>query len=389
MAQDMYPNVGAGIIANLASFIIGWLARVAFDRYGSAARHQQRKRRRRQFNLPAIQTWLIDYYIRNHQDDKLYVAEFGEYALKIPFLVRPTWYGTQRDQESVIFVTDALERPSVKLNHRFIKRRADLERSLWPGPLFHLVNIHEPAGGLRLEAGVCNYYEYVSVAGPLEEETINAISAKQPKTPLRDTFAPSLPVLAQCPMHAHAIGVHAVVALNTDDGYKVLIQHRSSSMFGYEETYAVAPSFLHQPLHLKPSVEVALLHGFLREFYEELYDQEELARVSTHLSPTWFYSQDPLSTLLAMRADGAFRLEFLGFGFDPLYGDVNVALLALVDDRTFLAREHNKMKHNWEASEISVRDFKKTDMIDLLRDRRLHPGSAFALSEAAKRLKIT
>jgi hypothetical protein len=258
-------------------------------------------------------------------------------------------------------------------------------QNLWNAPLFHLVKIHELDDNLNLELGICDYFQYVSACGPIEQETIKATQFEKASTPLRNRFAPNLDKLAQCPMGAHGIGVHSVVAFRNNTSYEILLQRRTHDTFGYGGVIAVVPSFLYQPLQ-NPSEEVSLFHNFLREFYEELYNKEEVVKNSTHVSFDWFYDDKPIARLLDLYKSGVFTLEFTGFGFDALFGDVNIALLACIEETESIEREYRQFRSNWEAKGIDRLDYQLPLLAEYLKDRRLHPGSAFALSKAVERL---
>lgn len=189
-------------------------------------------------------------------------------------------------------------------------------------------------------------------------------------------------------MEAQVVGVATAVVFRHDGKLKILIQERSDETAVASGTYAVVPSFVFNPENLRNVPLDIFLHTFLLEFYEELYDKEELVRKSKHLEPTWFYSDEPINTLIQLNKSGELQFEVLGFGFDGLTGEFNVAALALVENDEFVDCEMRRMKRNWEIQDYYLLDLDSDKLRNLLFSNKLYVTNKFCLSLVFDRFSV-
>lgn len=146
----------------------------------------------------------------------------------------------------------------------------------------------------------------------------------------------------------------------------------------------VIPTFAIEPLRDENLDTDILYFNFYKEFYEELYDKEELVKDNRRLSENWFFQEEPIKTLISLREKGEFKLHVIGFGIDALTGELNISILALIDNTDFFNNELGRMKYNWEVNGVSQLDFRSSDLDELFQSGLLQPSSAFCITNVQK-----
>ena len=101
----------------------------------------------------------------------------------------------------------------------------------------------------------------------------------------------------------------------------------------------------------------------------------------------WFYEQPAVKRLLALLENGKMKITPLGFGFDAISGEPNVAFLVMIDDEKFWEEEKKEIVFNWEVESIVEIDLKDERLENMLKESDCHNGSLFAISEAIEYLK--
>ncbi|MBK6932341.1 MAG: hypothetical protein IPH12_16375 [Saprospirales bacterium] len=220
-------------------------------------------------------------------------------------------------------------RSDIRIDKKFINKRKSLGHDLWDAPLFALVEIQEAEKKVELKIGLCTYFQYVSSCEKIGEESINN------KRKLRDKFLPDIETVSKCPLNAHGIGVAFVIAVKEGDTYRILLQKRGMSTVNHLGTIASVPTFAFQPIKEDYENEINIEYQFLREYYEELHDREDLIKRNKNLAYNWFYNHNPIKRIRDLMAKELFEIVPLGFGFDALNGEAILAYLAIIDDEDF------------------------------------------------------
>ena len=111
---------------------------------------------------------------------------------------------------------------------------------------------------------------------------------------------------------------------------------------------------------------------------------EELTGRTKHYAFDWFYELDEIRQLKDQVSRGELRLRVLGFGFDLINCEPNLALLATIENQAFSETLRRRVKGNWEVKQISSLGLDDPRLANLLADGKLSPGAAFAYSEAVQ-----
>lgn len=390
---DLFRSVISDFVSGILWFTFGFLSQKIISKLRTVHKRSQTQLRRKQV-LPSYSAeWLIKYYRdRNRLGDLLSIELANEQRRYFPFLTKSSWHDKPISEDELIVEQAELLYSGAKINQRILNKKKNFislvskEGDIWNDPLLCVSSISSNQISPRLTVEIAEYFQYLSACGALEEETYETIRKRRKRTPLRDKYACNIETLSKCGLKAHGLGMQVVFLYKDIGGFKILIQERSFSTAIYGGAMAVVPIFGCQPVSVGSKPEVSLLYNFLREFYEELYANPDVQRPSSHLDPTWFYEVEPISTLLSLYKSGGFVFEILGFGFDALNGEVNIAALAFIKDSNFMNKELRRMKSNWEIKNILIKDIDSTELRQDILNNRFQPGSVFAITKAIQRL---
>lgn len=368
----------------LIGLILGWYGKdwikKVFERY----RARYASTRLTRLRSEKLRNWLIDYYIKNGFEANLFMASINGEKKQIPFLTKNNWFGKCFDTKTLLKIGNDRDSCDVKVDKKFITKRKLLGQTLWDAPFLCLKKISETEFSITIETIKCQYYQYVSKCGLLEEETIKLINRKRKKSPLRDKYARTLDHLINGRLSANGIGVQSLIAFKSTNGYEFLLQKRSDKLCIAPGYTAVVPCFGCIPWEDSNEESDILLFNFLKEFYEELYNQEELIENTKRLREDWFFDREPIRTLLELKRKGEFTLHAIGFGFDALTAEVNISLLAQINNTDFIKQELRRMQYNWEIKGIETINQGSKKMAEWLKSGELLPSCAFAISNALK-----
>lgn len=367
----------ANLIIATICLVLGWFGRDWVVSW-VLGRRQRAWEKRKTTLRDKSEEWLKQYYGKSNHKDELYSLS-GKDGARIPYLTRKAWYGSHV-RDTRIEIKDHSNLCRVKIDKRVIRNRTKMGQEIWDDPTLCFMGIGQQENKIQIETRVCQYFQYLSRCGKLEDELYKCILSKRKKPRLRDEQAPSLDALESTRLETQIIGVAAAVVFRHHGKVEILIQERSDKTAIAGGTYAMVPSFVFNPDNLKDVPMDILLHTFLLEFYEELYDREELVRKSKHLEPTWFYSEEPIKTLLELHKSGKFQFEVLGFGFDGVTGEFNIAALALVENDEFVDYEIRRMKRNWEIHDFRLIALDSDELRKQLFSKKQYVTSKFCLS---------
>lgn len=366
----------------IIGLLLGWYGKNWITNVIGRSRSRYASSRLLKLRSEELRNWLIDYYTEQGFKKNLFTASINGEKKQIPFITKDEWYGKYFVTKKILSVDNKHDSCKVKIDKKFIAKRKFLGQKLWDDPFLCLKQISETKFSTTIETIKCSYYQYVSKCGLLEEETVKLIGSKRKKSPLRDKYARTLNDLINGCLKANGIGVQSLIAFKSTNGYEFMLQKRSKDLCIAPGYTAVVPCFGCIPLRDMNEENDILMFNFLKEFYEELYDQEELIRNTKRLCQDWFFEQEPIRTLLQLKEKGEFSVHVIGFGFDALTAEVNISLLALIENIDFMEQELKRMKYNWEIKGIEIINQKSTRLADWLKSGELLPSCSFAISNA-------
>jgi hypothetical protein len=337
-------------------------------------------KRNKKINAPGLYNRLVDFYLQQNMIESLYLAEIGNKKRKIPFITRENWFNNKFRENLVINLSQPLKRSTDKVDIKFIKQRQYYGHALWDDPLFTLTNIFEKPNSLELEVGVCNYFQYVTFSGKLEEETYNS------KTKLRKKFLSTWEQITSFDKRTFGLGTICLIAIRHENTYNFVLSIRSIKTVAYGGKIGGLPSFAYQPFNNDYQHEIDYNHQIMREIYEELYDNEELIHKNNHLAYNWFYTENSVQRLREALDKNQIEFIPLGIGIDALNGEPNLSFLILIKDREFWENEKSYMKINWESDDYLEKSFTDPFFENLIESDNWQCGSIFTISESIKYL---
>lgn len=394
MTADLLVN----LLAALVAFCAGLAARGLRSWSKRLLTSRQERIRAVQRRPEYSASWIVEYYrSRGRVDDMFPIAE-GDRETRIPFLVRPQWVREDLDEEWLFH--QSLPHPvcTAPVNRKVLGRRSRYLVGLEDGEEWNDLHawarrIVETPTDVRIEVGVCEYFQYMSACGGLEDETYAAIRQRRPRTPIRDRVLPSAEKALECALGANSIGMTVAIVFGVEEdgagrsGHKVLIQRRSEAVSTYGGALGVVPMFSCQTMDLTERTSVSITHNFLREVYEELYNGKQVQRRSPRVDQAWFLNDPVMAPLLTYMREGGVALQLLGFGFDALNGQLIVGGLLDLGRSEFTPTELGAMYGNWEVNHIEVWDLFGEPLTEALTAGRFTPGCAFTLARSRERIR--
>ena len=231
---------------------------------------------------------------------------------------------------------------------------------------------------LRIDVCRGSYFQYVSMVDRLTREAVACARSRRKRPVLRDTVARSVWDLQCGRPQAQLVGVAVAFILASDSGWRVLIQQRSFETGVAGNLHAVVPAFVIEPVDTNGTVTPSPFHDFLREVSEELYASRHQANTGT-LRGDWYLENEDVLRLRTLHAAGKLQFEIVGFGFDALTTEMNIAAVAVLDDPDTARSELRKMQVNWEIAGIRTMALDSPDVEALINSPAMYHTSAFAL----------
>jgi hypothetical protein len=311
---------------------------------------------------------------------RLVDAEHGERDLA--FLTRQSWLSN-----SVYPVLDVALRLleghcKAPIDQSFIaEQRAD-GRRLDDNPTYMLRNVEGRDGKLVLEFNLGTYFQFVSTCLRVDAETRQLPAGE---TPLRDSLGTSFEAMLG-PGSASPLGITVAIVYRYCRNWHVILQQRSTQVASGSGLWVPVPSFAMQPLMKgREQEELHLRHNFFREVAEELYDQLELRSSDGEFDYQWFYDSEPIRSWL--HHDTMSALSVVGFGFDGMNLEPNLAAVAKIENADFLTSR--TLARSFETQDQRSFRLGSPELIDFVRQGRLHPLGLVALVGAHRLCDVT
>jgi hypothetical protein len=396
MLGQFYDWTMGGILGAVIALVLPW-AYVTLRR--TRHRRQQGRRHDLVLNTTTIYAWLRDYYIGRGRADDLYICRFPEAQRRVPFLSSPEWTYTDAPLPGVGDVVRLRPRVSAPhpVDHKALKRRQRLGQRLFDGPAVSLVGLDQ-TDGLALDVEPCDYFSIATTIIGFEEETFRAASRTWPRrarTPLRDRYLGSADVAGRLEKQPRSLGCVFLMAARSETSYDLLLHRRSHETVSFGGAYAAIPNFGIEPLGFDRRDgrrgQDLLTQNFIKEYLEELFNYEELisSMSSRRADPSWFMRLSEAKDLQSMIDAETLATQPLGFGFDALNGNGILAMLGILEDPTYIADLRDSIELNWEVAGDAHRsvavdfvDMESPSLDDWLQRDEIHPGAAFAISQA-------
>jgi hypothetical protein len=145
---------------------------------------------------------------------------------------------------------------------------------------------------------------------------------------------------------AKALGISTLLVYNDKGVYKIMVGKRSAATGAHADLYHVIPSGMFQPELGRFDREWNIQHGVLKEYGEELFDNE---LDTAMLDPQYFYQEWAGVRALRRGLDkGVCSLHVTGLVVNLYNLRPEICVLIMVHDEKWWAKQYRSMRHNWE-----------------------------------------
>jgi len=297
-----------------------------------------------------LKTWLLDYYDRKNGEKIIYELHNN---LKIPYLSKPSWFKQSDSAREVHFFLDNAVKEDIKEDIKIIKNRKMLGQKITNNEIWSLKNIDENSDSnvITISMKKSRYNKYITIADKLalEAERCQRMGFfLKPK--VRNKRARTLLDLLLNKPGVQIIGFSVACVFHFNNKYEVLIHRRSYDTAIGGGKMSVIPSYVCEPtptgVDYKDNVPFEL-HYFLKEFSEEIYNQNELQDNGNIANHRWFYEMEPTKSLLESYGTG-FKFQILGLGFDAITTELNIAAVAYLNESKISYDLRGNSSYNWE-----------------------------------------
>ncbi len=290
---------------------------------------------------------LLRSYYSENDSSSWYHFKIGAVEGKVPFLSRPEWFG--KDKYLLKHTKSSVARSRHHQSVLDIRERMGVR--LTNDPLFTFTALQEETDSLTIFCSDCNYFDFVSECGLIEDELTANVSDPHHGYAIRDNLAKDLGTLLENPRSTVGMGVHTAVFFRRKGEWRMLRQTRSEETISWPNAFSTVPNFAFQAMFGREE-EFDLQHNFLREYGEELFDFEELRGRDTRIEYDWFYHQPEIKNLVETLEKGGASFFQTGFGFDALNGEFNITSALVVSDEEAWTETIGDQQWSWESNDI-------------------------------------
>ena len=362
-------NAFAGALTGLLLAGVVAIFKPRATRFLTKARSRQFLSTKR-FELASLRlTWA---YARWMRDDADFTARSG-------FLSRRCWNrnGNVAAPEVSLSVSNGAKK--FPFNARVIERRIKTGQRLINNDAYYCDGVNERDGDLVISISCTKYYSIVSNVDSIERSSFI-------KRRLLESFryrkSGSISSFRSVAFKPTLFGCSFVPVFVSDGGsIEILLHQRSLSTFTYGGMLTGLPNFglapipsidcgkdgISEPIEFWQSpVMTVLKYNFYKEYLEELCGFRELEddEPVNVVSADWLESVPQIAELRRKIEIGAFRIEYLGFGFDALTlgGVIRYALMIYGDmEKDLFFRQ---LKTNWEFENNGIYPKLKLSTLD-------------------------
>lgn len=243
----------------------------------------------------------------------------------------------------------------------YVKTQRLLAREIQDNVVFTAQSIELHGNDAIINGGLSTYGSCLATQDALEWELLVQASRNLPLVCCRSDF-PRLSVTLThrikaedaagnyllCGRGRHnALGVStAIVYRSPEGGYRVLVGKRSAGTCAHADLFHVIPAGMFQPELGQLADEWDVLHGVLKEYGEELFNERLNLQA---LGARYFYKEwTGVRKIRKALAEGKCIFQITGLIVNLLNLRPELCALLLVNDADWWESQHDSMKTNWE-----------------------------------------
>jgi hypothetical protein len=330
------------------------------------------KRRNKQ---KAIQAWrdakfaeicklLTAFYADRGVPLLAYPSPSGE-VTKVPVYVRSEWLDlTQQDLDMEYEPVLRPYQPS-KSQKSFLtfyrEMRKELgEKRIWDGEIFRLTSLKNSQSKLNLKFKNGRFFDSIMCQYILEDELISAwaegAKPERLRLDIRNKVAGSLQAIESfCQFNVSRIGVSNLLLLRSGtDTYVPVIHKRGAQSLG--KGFDTVSSGLFD-ITTVPKADFELKHKVVKEIYEEMFDNPDVAVETKQINPYFFYDDDGIRDLIELLDSNMAIFQVTGFCIDLIRLVPEITTVLVIQDSSYYERhlygEGVRFKLNLEYQPIS------------------------------------
>ncbi|MEW6082986.1 MAG: hypothetical protein AB1607_00160 [Chloroflexota bacterium] len=299
----------------------------------------------REVKFPEVCEQLVMYY--SERQVPLYSYEVASSTTKrVPIYVRPEWLNLSHENLDMVYEPVYHSYKPSKSQENFLElfqelRRASNETILWNGRIFRLRSIDNQKGKLHLEFEEGRFFDSIMCQYLLEHELITAWkTGKQIENwslELRDKVAGNSRAIEEfCQQNVARIGISNLLLLRSEkNSYFPVVQKRGTLSLakGFD---TVSSGVL--DITTTPKADFEIRHKVIKEVYEELFDNIDVALESRQVDPYFFYGNDGISDLIKLLDNGGAVFQITGFCIDLIRIVPEITTVLIVQDDAYYRR---------------------------------------------------
>ena len=293
--------------------------------------------------------------------DRLYTSKSTDEHFVIPVLPgTPGAYVGVIDQRKDRFVTLSHNRQAIfPVDETIIRRKKHYGTRLWDGAVLYATTVRRVEETEEIiEAGICNYYAYVTLGQRISDESRTVAGAKPLIIGNLSKFA--------CALHGNirpvTLAASTSCVFEGPAGLEVAIQRRSASVVNATGLAGVMPLFGLEANSsgANKSHYSLLYYNFLKEFVEEFFglefenDEFMHAADRPRADVDWIFRESRARALIAEVDAGRVELRSLGACVDLSDGSLTFALAAYFDSPDYLRQLKMDAPGCWESAAPKV-----------------------------------
>lgn len=314
-------------------------------------------------NLKLLYKTLIEYYSDLEEYLFSYPQPDGN-RLKMPLYVDKGWDQITRSTLEMKFENKTQIFNPANSQTEFWNFYNKLKNNqLFDSKIFRLIDIQTRNNGVCLHFELGSFEHSVMCQYILEHEIVTLLA--QDNTPSFDKFKLRNEVASDYNKikyffknNVGRIGLNNLILLKKDSkNYLPMVQKRSTISMLQQCLFDQISSCIFE-VATTPKADFNLQHTILREIYEELYNNPDVAKSTKRLDPSFFYEHDGIKDLktLLMNKDAIF--DVTGFCID---------LVRIVPEITtvLIVRNENYFKKHYKTNDSNIVPFQLNEEFEL------------------------
>lgn len=296
---------------------------------------------------------LLDYYRNDNHNLFSYPKQDGT-RIKVPLYVKPSWRGLSDSNINMKFNENSTKFNPAKSQKSFWEfyrefKKREINEDDWPlydSPIFRLLDIDDKDDEISLSFELGKFSDSVMCQYILEHELVTSLVKDSidvwADLKLRNSVAAN-PQMFNSFFRNNVcrIGICNLILLRSDkNSYIPMVQPRSGLSMVGEGLYDAVSSCIFE-VATEPKADFNLQHTVLREIFEELFGNPDVATKSRELDPYFFYKKDGISDLIEMLNNGAAIFQITGFCIDLIRIVPEITTLLIVKDESYFQKHYS------------------------------------------------